>query len=310
MHGHVYHEGVGKKGANNVCSLLMKTLTDNGVINEDVIGGELNVVFDNCSGQNKNNTVIKLVPYLVEMGYFKKVNFIFLVVGHTKNAADRLFNALKKEYRHKNIYVMSELIDTLSVSKNVSVYATKEEDFLDWDEYLSMFYASFIGKIKLNHIFSCGNQSLNENGTQLIVKIRKSDREMDEEVEHKAIQRGFEGQNALPSLIDAVKNRPNVMKSISPKVIVSQGLNPFKKVEMNEKYKQFIPIQHHDSELYQPPTEKEKVMVKEERDKRVGIKKNKKLKMMKEATMMKIEKMAVGDVGDKLEKKIDTKSAH
>ncbi len=51
-------------------------------------------------------------------------------------------------------------------------------------------------------------------------------------------------------------------------------------------------------------------MVKEERDKRVGIKKNKKLKMMKEATMMKIEKMAVGDVGDKLEKKIDTKSAH
>ena len=100
------------------------------------------------------------------------------------------------------------------------------------------------------------------------------------------------------------------MKSISPKVIVSQGLNPFKKVEMNEKYKQFIPIQHHDSELYQPPTEKEKVMVKEERDEWVGIKKNKKLKMMKEATMMKIKKMAVGDVGDKLEKKIDTKSAH
>ncbi len=55
---HVYHEGIGKKGANNVCSLLMKTLTDNGVLNECVCGGKLNVVFDNCSGQNKNNTVL------------------------------------------------------------------------------------------------------------------------------------------------------------------------------------------------------------------------------------------------------------
>ncbi len=62
------------------------------------------------------------------------------------------------------------------------------------------------------------------------------------------------------------------MKFISPKEIVSPGLNPFKKVEMNEKYEQFIPIQHCDSELYQMPTEKEKVMAKEERDKRVGIK--------------------------------------
>lgn len=80
-------------------------------------------------------------------------------------------------------------------------------------------------------------------------------------------------RNAFPSFNNAVKNRSNVMKSISPKVIVSRGLNPFKKVEMNEKYKQLIPIQHHDSELYQPSTEKEKAMVKEERDKRVGIKK-------------------------------------
>ncbi len=93
------------------------------------------------------------------------------------------------------------------------------------------------------------------------------------DVEHKAIKRGFEGRNAFPNLKDAVKNRPNVMRSICPEVIVSQRLNPFKKVEMNQKYKQFIPIQHHDNELYQPPTQKEKVMVKEERDKRVGMKK-------------------------------------
>ncbi len=55
------------------------------------------------------------------------------------------------------------------------------------------------------------------------------------------------------------------MRNICPNVIISQGLNPTKKVEMNEKYKQFIPIQHHASELYQPQTEEENVIVKKRR---------------------------------------------
>ncbi len=77
MHAHVYHEGVGKKGANNVCSLIIKTLKLRGILREDDPGGELNIVFDNCSGQNKNNTVLLLLVWLTEMGYFKKVNFVF-----------------------------------------------------------------------------------------------------------------------------------------------------------------------------------------------------------------------------------------
>jgi hypothetical protein len=90
MHAHVYHEGVGKKGANNVCSLIVKTLRLIGILRENDMGGELNIVFDNCSGQNKNNTVLKLLVWLTEMGYFRKINFVFLIVGHTKNAADRI----------------------------------------------------------------------------------------------------------------------------------------------------------------------------------------------------------------------------
>jgi hypothetical protein len=95
----VYHEGVGKKGANNVASLIVKTLQQLNLLREDSAGGELNIIFDNCSGQNKNNTVLRLAGWLNAMKYFDTVNFIFLVVGHTKNAADRLFNLLKSEYR-------------------------------------------------------------------------------------------------------------------------------------------------------------------------------------------------------------------
>ncbi len=45
MHCHVYHEGVGKKGANNVALLIMKTLRGLNLLREDLVGGELNIVF-------------------------------------------------------------------------------------------------------------------------------------------------------------------------------------------------------------------------------------------------------------------------
>ena len=84
LHAHFYHEGTGEKGAKNVSLLIMKTLGDLNLLHEDSIGGELNIIFDNCPGQNKNNTVLKQVVWLGELGYFKSINFIFLVVGHTK----------------------------------------------------------------------------------------------------------------------------------------------------------------------------------------------------------------------------------
>ena len=90
--------------------MIIKTLHQLNLLQEDSVAGELNIVFDNCSGQNKNNTVLKLAMWLKAMGYFKSVNFIFLIVGHTKNAADRLFNSLKKEYHKNNLYVMEDLI--------------------------------------------------------------------------------------------------------------------------------------------------------------------------------------------------------
>ena len=72
LHAYVYHEGVGQKGANNVASLIMKTLVEIGIVREDEIGGELSIIFHNCTGQNKNNTVLKLLAYLAKAKYFKK----------------------------------------------------------------------------------------------------------------------------------------------------------------------------------------------------------------------------------------------
>jgi len=64
LHVHVYHKGVDLKG---VASLLMNTLRKDNILCEGERGGELNVVFDNCSCLNKNNKVLGLVPFLIKM---------------------------------------------------------------------------------------------------------------------------------------------------------------------------------------------------------------------------------------------------
>ena len=68
-----------------------------GILHEESTGKELNFVMDNCGGQNKNRMVLRLAPYLVENGFFRVVNIIFLVRGHTKNPCDRMSNTPKKK---------------------------------------------------------------------------------------------------------------------------------------------------------------------------------------------------------------------
>ena len=81
----------------------MNYLTSN-VVDPGVMKKELNVIMDNCGGQNKNKTVIRLCSYLQELGWFQDVNMIFLVKGHTKNEADRHFNLMKQDWRKRDVY--------------------------------------------------------------------------------------------------------------------------------------------------------------------------------------------------------------
>ena len=171
-HTHVYHEGIAKKVSNNVVSLIMKTLKASGILRDGDPGGELVIVFNNCSGQNKNNTVLKMVTFLCEILYFKKVQFLFLVVGHTKNAADRLFNMLKRFYRLENLFTMAQLFRALAASDSITIHPSTAEDFFDYDAFLSLFYSDLKGKIKQNHIFRC-NIERNRVGNQIQIELRE-----------------------------------------------------------------------------------------------------------------------------------------
>ena len=210
MHAHVYHEGTENKCSNNVASLIMKTLRIMDIIRDTEVGGELNIFFDNCSSQNKNSTVLKLMVWHGEMGYFKCVNFNFLIVGHTKNAADHLFNALKFQYRKENIFTMEDLLSILNVSPLVTVHEASADDFFDYDKLFSLYYVDFQSKIKQNHIFASANEM---SGNQLLVRLCESNLEEHPVTTHTVIKKGFYGCKNYATLMEAVNNRQKDTKA-------------------------------------------------------------------------------------------------
>jgi hypothetical protein len=79
----------------------------------------LSIVMDNCSGQNKNNHVLRLALLLVERNHFQEVEFIFYVHGHTKNVCDRMFNLLKKRYHNSQVFSAEKLTNLPNAIDNV-----------------------------------------------------------------------------------------------------------------------------------------------------------------------------------------------
>jgi hypothetical protein len=91
---------------------------------------------DNCGGQNKNNHILLLAPYLVDMGFFTKVNMVFLIVGHTKNICDRRFNNLKYAYHKSQVFTLEQAVSVLDHSKFVTVWPV--DVTIDWKDYYSL----------------------------------------------------------------------------------------------------------------------------------------------------------------------------
>jgi hypothetical protein len=139
LHAYGYgEEHGGKQGGNNVASLSMKHLEDHGLLN-GTRRKTLNVVMDNCARQNKNNYVLRLALYLVKKGYFKEVTFLFLVVGHTKNVANCLFNILERLYQRQNVFTMGMMVDVMKHELTIP-YVVDWQVFLHWDQYLNRIY--------------------------------------------------------------------------------------------------------------------------------------------------------------------------
>ena len=275
LYFHVYKEGDGTKGGNNVASLIMKTLRNIGVLLEDsngnpVSGKELNIIMDNCGGQNKNNNVLLLSPYLVELGFFKNVNMIFLVVGHTKNICDRRFNNLKQTYHKTQVYTFDQAVEVLGRSPHVTIWPVNcQQDWFDYSDMLQKPYKRLDKaklSIKKNHIFSA---RVGTTINHLFFATRRSALPEHLEVGGDIMNRLFvEGNN----------NRLDSLKSLKPKRLLYPGLPGYKQILLYKSYIRYVPKQYHSDPLYKKPTKD--VLEAEEADqkKRKASKREKKKK--------------------------------
>ena len=81
---------------------------------------ELNIIINNCVGQNKNCMVICTTPYMIDGGVFESENLKFHQRSH-QNACNRMFNhVMKKNYSKRNmIYTKAGMFHVLGLGKNV-----------------------------------------------------------------------------------------------------------------------------------------------------------------------------------------------
>jgi len=99
------------KGADTVISMLHHFFSCYGL-------GERHLLLtaDNCTGQNKNNAVLHYLLYRTIAGLHAKIDWSFMLVGHTKFSPDACFGLLKKKYRRSRVYTYRQLIDIINTS--------------------------------------------------------------------------------------------------------------------------------------------------------------------------------------------------
>ena len=58
---------------------------------------------DNCSGQNKNNTMVQYLMWRVLTGLHQSISLHFMIAGHNKFSPDACFGLIKRNFRRTNV---------------------------------------------------------------------------------------------------------------------------------------------------------------------------------------------------------------
>jgi len=104
---------------------------------------------DNCSGQNKNNSVLRYLLWRIIMGFNDTIAYFFMVAGHTKNEVDGLFGCIKRNlYRQQEVITPAQLVEVTKhsiTSSNITVTRGRDMLWFDWASFLDQFFVRFYG---------------------------------------------------------------------------------------------------------------------------------------------------------------------
>ena len=213
---YIYSEAEGKKGSNNVISMLL----DYFFTIEPSKRRKIVFHCDNCTGQNKNNCMLKMLCWLVQMDYANEIYLKFMVRGHTKFGPDRHFGMIKKRFEKQNCYTIAHIQQTInesSVLNRSKVFPSRR--FKQYREPLDAIFNDLVGISG----YQCFWLSSEWKGK---VKVRKSVTGSFSEI-RVAKEAGTEFQ-------------------FTPVVLQKPGLKAIKQKELYTKVRQFVPDEYKD----------------------------------------------------------------
>lgn len=131
---YAYPETVGKKGSDNVCSLLhhyIYNYLDNNV-------RDLQIFCDSCGGQNKNYTMFRFLYHVIH--YERKLDAIhvtFPIRGHSYMECDKDFGLINQKTRAETPREWMNVIESARVKPTAfNVEEVRQHYFRSWEKHL------------------------------------------------------------------------------------------------------------------------------------------------------------------------------
>ena len=197
------------------------------------------------------------------MGWVRRVNLIFLIKGHTKNACDRNFNLLKSQWRHSNVYTMENTFELLNKCENVTA-VNAVNLFYDYDKMFDIYdRRPEPGTIVMNHCFEFTKASTKQKGLHQITMTSKEANNSHGHYQQILTKKPKHMTNAIRQL---------ALLYHKPDKIDGTGLVPIKQVDLFTKWRHIVPFQYKDIVCPEPPQHiKEKAEKDRNKNKKSGL---------------------------------------
>ncbi|XP_072402172.1 uncharacterized protein [Diabrotica undecimpunctata] len=148
----------GKRGSSKIGTCLYKWFE---TLQPEV--KHITVFSDTCGGQNRNQNIVALFLYLVQVTSIDIIEHKFLESSHSYMEVDSMHSAIEKEKKYQPVYIVNDWLSIFkrarskrNRNKNYGPYITKElkfTEFLDLKDLSRHFLK--------NKLWDCDNQKVN-----------------------------------------------------------------------------------------------------------------------------------------------------
>ncbi|OWZ12642.1 hypothetical protein PHMEG_00014161 [Phytophthora megakarya] len=237
---YIYDESVSGKGSEQINSMLQHFI--NTVL---VPAGKkrLIVYADNCSGQNKNNYVIKFLLAQAHMEVFERVDYKFFVKGHTKNSCDCGFGHIRKHLARTDCWTLNHVVNEVknAASSNVTVHISREDGFFkSYKPLRTELYKTLVG-VQQFQIFSMDST---KPGV-VICKKSPNSTAVEKDLRRKVDGHLTEGHKVTRMFSGYLETMP------------APPLNAEKIDQMHRTIRPYVPDEFHEDPIYAAPSKQQ-----------------------------------------------------